>query len=313
MLSHQAVVFPGQGSQRLEMAMDFCDRYPIARAVFESANAALGFDLMAICQEDLEQLNLTACAQPAIVTAEIAMWSVLTTEYGLSPSCFAGHSLGEYTALVAAGVIPFDIAVQLVRRRGELMQSAAAPGFGVMAACIMKDLPDQEFKTIANGHGVDLANDNSNKQVVISGEAGPTEAVIAELEGRFGKALRVVRLNVSAPFHSRHMASLSDSFRDVLQAHAAQYDVSGLGRVLSNYTGEYYVPTGEALIDSLVFQLDHTVRWRDNMAHILNKTDAVIEVGPGRPLSGFFLSAGQKIDAITDCKTLDKCLQGKRI
>ena len=179
-MSVEGVIFPGQGSQRRGMAQDFRDKFLTSRRIFEEASTALGLDIAAICRDETDpRLDLTEFTQPCILTAEIAIFEAVRAEYGYSPVYFGGHSLGEYTALVAAGALPFASAVRLVRRRGKLMQDCVAPGVGAMAAVIMENLPLAELSTRAESFGVDLANDNSAHQVVASGERSALDSFSA--------------------------------------------------------------------------------------------------------------------------------------
>jgi malonyl CoA-acyl carrier protein transacylase len=170
-----ALAFPGQGSQRVGMAKDFHDAFPLARDAFAEASDACGVDLAAIAFEDEEKLNRTEFTQPCILTAEIAMQRVVAAERGLEARWFAGHSLGEYTALVAAGVLRLGEAARLVRRRGALMQQAVPPGEGAMLAVIAKGLELDAIRDALAGLDVDAANHNSSSQIVVSGSAGGVE------------------------------------------------------------------------------------------------------------------------------------------
>ena len=165
-----ALVFPGQGSQRNGMAMDFVAEYSEAAACFESASDVLGYDVQALCGADDERLHQTEYTQPCIVTAEIAMLTVLRQYFGLQPEFFGGHSLGEFAALVAAGAMPFATALTLLRERGRLMQDAAPAGGGAMFAITSStELDFDRVRFLATKSDVDVANENSLCQVVLSG------------------------------------------------------------------------------------------------------------------------------------------------
>ena len=168
---HTALVFPGQGSQRAGMARDFHDAFPSAREVFREASDACGADLATICFGEDERLNLTEFTQPCILTAESAMLRVLSAERGLTARWFAGHSLGEYTALVAAGVLGLGEAARLVRRRGALMQQAVPAGQGAMLAVVGRGWTSASCARELEGLQVDAANHNSSSQIVVSGSA----------------------------------------------------------------------------------------------------------------------------------------------
>ncbi|MFT5683478.1 MAG: malonyl CoA-acyl carrier protein transacylase [Myxococcota bacterium] len=297
-----AAMFPGQGSQKTGMAQDFHDTAPQARAVFEEVSEALGLDMAALCFSDDARLNLTAFTQPAILTAEIAIFRTLVAEHGLTVDVFGGHSLGEYAALVAAGVIPLVEAARLVRRRGEAMQEAVAVGDGAMLAVTGRDLDLAAIRAAADAHGVDLANLNSPEQVVLSGAtegiAAAEVALVTALPGA-----RLTRLTVSAPFHSRLMAPIETNFRALLTASSHTWTVEGVGAVLCNFTGGFY-PDGDraALIDGLTRQISGAVRWTDNMAAVPDGA-TIYEVGPRRPLRGFFRALGVSVTAITNRTT----------
>lgn len=297
-----AAVFPGQGSQKTGMARDFYDSAPQARAVFEEVSDALSLDMADLCFTQSDRLDLTAFTQPAILTAELAIFRTLVAEVGLTVEVFAGHSLGEYAALVAAGVIPLAEAAVLVRRRGEAMQAAVPVGCGAMLAVTGRELDLAAITAAITGLTVDVANLNSPEQVVLSGTTAGIDAAEATLQVALPGA-RLTRLTVSAPFHSRLMAAIEPDFRDHLAASAATWSPASAGRVLSNFTGGFY-PADDpaALIDGLTRQISGAVRWTDNMA-ALSGARAIYEIGPGRPLRGFFRGVGVSVASITNRTT----------
>ncbi len=303
-----AAVFPGQGSQRQGMGKDFYDRMPVCRSVFEEASDALGFDVAAICFEEDERLNLTEYTQPCIVTAEVAMLRGLEQEYGFKAECFGGHSLGEFTALVAAGVMPFAATVQIVRQRGKLMQQAVPVGVGFMAAVISEGIDVQALRDCLAGLPVDMANINSANQVVISGEA----SALPEAEDRCKelfqapKTFRFVRLNVSAPFHSRFMKIIEEPFAAVLARFSSSFDGRNASRVTSNYQGSFHEESVQAVIGNLTSQLSNSVRWRDNMQALAGRSKAVYEIGPGRPLRDFFKTIGVACESVTSLSAAER-------
>ncbi|MEQ9366002.1 MAG: ACP S-malonyltransferase, partial [Leptospirales bacterium] len=256
------VVFPGQGSQYPGMGRDFHATYAAAREVFDTASQALGEDIGAICFESDSRLNLTEYTQPCILATEIAMYRSLEREFGFRPDFFAGHSLGEYAALVAADVMPLDVALRVTKRRGGLMQQAVPVGQGAMAALLMDDIESSGVADLIREHGVEIANRNSPHQLVISGAKDPVFKLMDVLEERL-EDMTVVPLNVSAPFHSGLMRSIEAEFKDTLLQHKSQLNFQNAGRVFSNYTGERHTP--EALIDNLVRQISRTVHWTGNM------------------------------------------------
>lgn len=290
-----AVVFPGQGSQRAGMARDFHDEFGSAREAFREASDACGIDLAAICFGEDERLNRTEFTQPCILTAEIAMLRVLREELGLRAHWFAGHSLGEYTALVAAGVLRLAEAARLVRRRGALMQQAVPAGQGAMLAVVGRALDIDELRAQLEGLCVDAANHNSSSQIVVSGSAADMDEAKARLGG---KGRRLIPLNVSAPFHSRLMREVEPAFAAELGG--AAIAAADAPRVASNYAGGLHSPDAAAVREALVRQISGTVRWVDNMRALAERSTRIVEIGPGKPLSGFFKDVGVDVQAISD-------------
>lgn len=301
-----AVVFPGQGSQRQGMAADFSERFPDSRAVFEQASTALELDIPAIIAGD-PRLDLTEFTQPCILTAEIAMFMALRAHFGLAAERFGGHSLGEYTALVAAGAIPFGSAVRLVRLRGKLMQHAVPVGQGGMIAVVLKALDLDLVRRVAADHGVDVANFNSPSQVVLSGASEPLKAAGDALEAALESAGgRVIALEVSAPFHSRHLATIEPEFRAALQAEAGAFDAARARAVTSNYTGAFHSGETGDLIDALARQISGSVRWIDNMTALAEGAGDIYEVGPNKPLARFFKEMGRDVVSIMNLRGAEK-------
>lgn len=308
-MSTVAVVFPGQGSQRLGMGLDFAEKYPESRQVFERAAQALSWDVTALIGDDDARLNLTEFTQPCILAAEIAMLEALKAHFGFAPTCFGGHSLGEYSALVAAGAMPLGTALQLVHLRGRLMQKAVPAGAGAMAAVIQDPLPLEDVARLAQREGVDIANDNSPAQVVLSGEKGAVERTVAALQPYVDQGMRVVPLTVSAPFHSRHMAAIEPEFRRALEGMKGDLGAAKAVQVTSNFSGGFHAGSADDLIKRLVRQISGTVRWRDNMAALAGVADRIVEVGPNRPLRGFFSAIGVSISAVTDVRSAGKVFE----
>ncbi|TDR22550.1 ACP S-malonyltransferase [Marinicella litoralis] len=298
-----AVVFPGQGAQKLGMAKDFIEQYPVAAKVFETANEVLPFDIYEVCHENADMLNQTNYTQPAILVAEMAMYESLKSEYGLNPKAYAGHSLGEYSALTAAGVISFETALQMVTKRGELMNQAASDG--TMTAIIMDEIPYAEVTRIANQHQVDVANDNSQQQVVLSGlESDMTNAITALTHHYNDVAFRAVPLTVSSAFHSRWMQSVEQVYMEYLQPFKADMNVTNLPQVASNFLGGFYPADKEQLVTALAKQISGSVKWRSNMA--LLQSMQILELGPNRPLRGFFKTIGVDITSVINVKSAAK-------
>lgn len=302
-----AVVFPGQGAQRAGMGQDFFNEVPASRRVFEEAADHLGWDVAALCFSGDERLDLTEYTQPCILTTEVAMLRGIADRFGFTPTLFGGHSLGEWTALVAAGAIPLGAALKIVRERGRLMQGAVPPGVGAMTAVIAEGL---EPETIA-GHltdlAVDVANVNSVRQIVLSGEA----AAVGEAEQRLatvleGSSPRFVRLNVSAPFHSRLMEPILAPFAGILDQLAGDLDGEAAARVTSNYRGGFHSGGREAVREALIKQISHTVQWRQNMTSLAGRAGAIREIGPGRPLRDFFRTVGVTCESVTTLTAADR-------
>ncbi len=277
-------LFPGQGSQRIGMGQALCQAYPeIKKAYFDRADQTLGFDLTRLLFEGPEdELVKTENQQPGIFLVSVAIDRVLRV-HGLQPEAVAGHSLGEYSALVAAGSLDFEEGLRLTRRRGELMAGVAARTGGMMAAVL--GLPAEEVERICGEAAADgvveVANYNSPTQTVISGEE---LAVRRAMElAREAKARKVVELNVSAPFHCRLMAPLAADFAPALKA--ADIRAPKIP-VVANVRAEYE-DTAESVRDNLILQLDAPVRWTASIHRLAaDSFDTFVEVGPGKVLTG---------------------------
>ncbi len=299
------VVFPGQGSQRSGMGRDFHERFVASRHAYEEASEALHVDLRTLCFAPDERLGLTEYAQPAILTTEIAMLRGLAEAFGARPDRFGGHSLGEYTALVAARVIPFADAVRIVRERGRLMQQAVPPGEGRMVAVIAEGLDLTVVARALDGLAVNVANDNSPSQIVISGLV--QDVLVAER--RLAAAdVRLVPLDVGTPFHSAWMAPVEPAFATVLQQSSVRWDTTRAPSVTSNLTGTFHEADPALLRGRLVHQISGTVRWQQNMRALVERPGRILEIGPGRPLRGFFKAIGIAVESITDVRSAERVL-----
>jgi [acyl-carrier-protein] S-malonyltransferase len=278
-----AFVFPGQASQYPGMGKELAEKYPVARAVFDEADQALGFSISKMCFEGTEdELKLTANTQPAILTVSTAAYRVLE-EKGIMPDYVAGHSLGEYSALVAVGALKFEDAVKLVRKRGMYMQEAVAAGQGAMAA-IMGVSPSvviDACKRAAQGEVCAPANLNSPEQTVISGHAGAVKRAV-EIASQLG-AKRSMVLAVSAPFHSALMMPAQEKLEKDLQATPfAELQVS----LVTNVDADT-IRKGDEARSALVRQVSMPVRWEESMRLLLDEgVNTFVEVGPGKVLTG---------------------------
>lgn len=282
-----AFLFPGQGSQHVGMGLELYQQVPEARAVFDQADDLLGFSLSALCFEGPEaDLIDTVNQQPAIFTTSMAVLAGLRAQGWAAPAFVAGHSLGEFSALAAAGAVSFADGLKLVRRRGELMKQAGEREPGAMAAILgMTILAVQQICQDANerhGRGVQIANDNCPGQVVISGDAEALGTAMQLAEQ--GGARKVVRLPISIAAHSPLMASAAASFAQVVDetpVHPAHYPI--IGNVAAQP-----LTTPEAIRAELKAQLTAGVAWASSMNYLLAQgVDAFIEVGPGDTLLSF--------------------------
>ena len=279
-----AFLFPGQGSQHTGMGKDLAENFPVARQVFEEANDALGVDLASLCFNGPEEdLKLTANTQPAILTTSIAALRVLETETGIAPNCAAGHSLGEYSALVCAGALNFADAVRIVRQRGTFMQEAVPVGTGAMAAILGldKETLERVCQQAALGQVVSPANFNSAGQVVI---AGNTEAVDRAMNlAKEHGAKRALPLPVSAPFHCSLMIPAGERLADVLA------DIKVGDMTVPVITNVEAAPNQDAsrVCQLLVDQVSAPVLWEDTIACMIKLgVERYIEIGPGKVLAG---------------------------
>jgi [acyl-carrier-protein] S-malonyltransferase len=298
------IVFPGQGTQRAGMGRDFDAWSKVARATYDEASDALGLDLRALCFADDERLALTEFAQPAILATEIAMFRALQSELGLDADRFGGHSLGEYAALVASGALPLADAVRLVRERGRLMQDAVPVGRGGMTAVIGDALDPASLEPALDGLEVAIANDNARTQVVLSGLASDLPVAQQQIAAALGEErVRFVDLEVSAPFHSPLMAGIEPAFEGILDSVRDRLDEARAACVTSNFSGGFHEPDADRVLERLTRQISAPVRWRANMDALAEAGGRIFEVGPGRPLRGFFKTCGVEVQAICDVRS----------
>lgn len=309
-----ALVFPGQGAQRPGMGKDFYDNIPVSRDTYHEASDAIGWDVAAMCFGEDEQLNLTEYTQPCILATEIAMLRGLCSLYDFSPSFFGGHSLGEYTALVAAGALPLSEALQIVHIRGRLMQEAVPVGVGGMSAVISDGIDvDMIYDTLTD-LPVDVANINSADQVVISGESNAMpEAEKLLMTATRDQTFRFVPLNVSAPFHSRFMNTIVEAFKEAVCSIWKRLESGSAKSVTSNFTGGFHSNSFNEVVDRLVFQLSNPIKWRDNMYSLTSRAGVIYEIGPSRPLRGFFKTIGVKCSSITTLSSAKRVLEDRQL
>jgi [acyl-carrier-protein] S-malonyltransferase len=282
-MSKLAFIFPGQGSQHAGMGRDLADNVTAAKAVFAEADQALGFGLSNLCFNGPEEdLQLTANTQPAILTASVAAFRVLS-ENGFKPDFVAGHSLGEYSALVAAGALSLMDAAKLVRRRGELMQEAVPVGVGAMAAILGIDAGKvaEACQAAAQGQVCGPANFNTPSQIVIAGHKEAVERAVEECKARGAK--RAMMLKVSAPFHSALMMPAQEQMAEPL----ALATFNDLAMPIVNNVDAAVVTSGKASREALIRQISAPVCWTDSMAKLFAEgVETFVEVGPGKVLCG---------------------------
>jgi [acyl-carrier-protein] S-malonyltransferase len=304
-----AFVFPGQASQYPGMGKELAEMYPSAKAVFDEADKALGFSISKMCFEGSEEdLKLTANTQPAILTCSIATYRVLE-EKGLAPDFVAGHSLGEYSALVAAGSLKFADAVRLVRKRGNYMQEAVPAGKGAMAAImgLSPAVVSDVCKRAAQGQVCAPANLNSPDQTVISGDADAIKRAV-ELASQAG-AKRATILPVSAPFHSALMMPAQEKLEHELKkTHFDKLRVP----LVTNVDADT-IETGDQAREALVRQVTAAVHWEESVRLLIEEgVNTFVEVGPGKVLTGLLRQIERSVatlnveDEMSLLKTVEK-------
>ena len=304
-----AFIFPGQGSQHVGMGKEFYDQLRVAKEVFEEADDTLRFSISGLCfHGPEEELKLTENTQPAILTTSVAALKVLQTEKGIDPQFAAGHSVGEYSALVASGALSFAEALQAVRLRGRFMQEAVPVGVGAMAAVLGMEREDVErlCEEVAEGEVVSPANFNCPGQIVIAGHSKAVQRAIERVKTRGKKALL---LPVSAPFHSPLMKPAAARLEKVLEG----ISVRELKLpVVTNVEAEVNT-SAERVKSLLVAQVSSPVRWEESMRRMIRDgIEQVLEIGPGKVLSGLMKRIDSSVGTgnVEDIQSLKKIDRG---
>lgn len=287
-----ALIFPGQGAQKIGMGKDFYETFSVSREVYDRAGEWLGMDVKGLCFEENDKLDITRYTQVGLLTTELAMLKAVET-MEIVPAVTAGLSLGEYAALTAAGKISVEDAVRVIDKRGQFMQEAVPTG-GAMAAVLGLDVESIEKICMETPGLVEIANDNCPGQTVISGEA---EAV--RLAGEAMKAAgakRVAMLNVSGPFHSSMLKGAGERLEPELQrVRWLDSDIPYVSNTISEL-----IRDKEKITPLLVRQVSESVRWQQNMKVMMDMgVEVFVEIGPGKTLAGFAKRINRKIPCIT--------------
>jgi len=309
-----AFLFPGQGAQTVGMGADVAQAFPAAAELFERANGIVGFDLRKVCFEGpAERLNSTTMSQPAIFVTSAALLEVLRTSpatAGLRPDVTAGLSMGEYTALYAAGVVSFEDGLRLVKKRGAVMQAAADATQGGMVSIIglEEDKVRQLCDEASEGELLDPVNFNCPGQIVVSGTAGACERA-ERLAEKYG-ALKAIRLEVAGAFHTPLMFRAAQALQDALWQ--SRISPPGPVKTIVNITAEYYV-SAEGIIDGLTRQLTSPIPWHKCMERLLaDGVEQFYEIGPGRVLTGLMkrINRKTKVTNVSDLSSLKALIEG---
>ena len=307
-----ALLFPGQGSQKIGMASEFYNKFDIVKKIFKSADERLGFSISKIILEGPEEkLTLTENTQPAILTASYSIFKVLKEEFNFDLQTFkffAGHSLGEYSALVSSNSLNFSDAVYLLSERGKAMQKSVPVGEGKMIAILGLDIDELEEIIKKNDNGIcEVANDNSIGQVILSGN----KQAVEEIQQTMKEKIKTIPLNVSAPFHCALMKPASEEMSKKINK--TDFKKPSIN-VISNVTAKPVIET-ETIKTLLVEQIFSTVKWRESII-FMSKSNVsnFIEIGPGKVLTGMVKRTIKgancfSINSITDIKNLQNELK----
>ena len=300
-----SVIFPGQGSQSIGMGKEIYDKYQLVKELFEEANDILNFDLSKLIFEGPKNdLDLTLNTQPAIFLVSYSIFNVIKKEHNIDlnkANFFAGHSLGEYSALACAGYLNFPDALRILRLRGEAMQSSVPKGVGGMLAIL--GTTTENIENIINENSknftVQIANDNSDGQIVVSGKIDDLKKMIDVLKSN---SIKNIQLPVSAPFH----CALMNKATDVMEKHINKLSLStGLNNVISNVTAKSVSDPNE-IKNLLIKQIENRVRWRESVINMIDQnTEQFIEIGPGKVLTGLTKRINKNVKSIS-INTLDE-------
>ena len=300
-----SVIFPGQGSQSIGMGKEIYDKYQLVKELFEEANDILNFDLSKLIFEGpKDDLDLTLNTQPAIFLVSYSIFNVIKKEHNIDlnkANFFAGHSLGEYSALACAGYLNFSDALRILRLRGEAMQNSVPKGVGGMLAILGATTENIEniINENSNKFTVQIANDNSDGQIVVSGKLDDLKKMIDVLKTN---SIKNIQLPVSAPFH----CALMNKATEVMEKHINELSLStGLNNVISNVTAKSVSDPNE-IKNLLIKQIENRVRWRESVINMIDQnTEQFIEIGPGKVLTGLTKRINKNVKSIS-INTLDE-------
>ena len=300
-----SVIFPGQGSQSIGMGKEIYDKYQSVKELFKEANEILNFDLSKLIFEGpKDDLDLTLNTQPAIFLVSYSIFNVIKKEHNIDlnkANFFAGHSLGEYSALACAGYLNFSDALRILRLRGEAMQNSVPKGVGGMLAILGATTENIEkiINENSNKFTVQIANDNSDGQIVVSGKLDDLKKMIDVLKTN---SIKNIQLPVSAPFH----CTLMNKATEVMEKHINELSLStGLNNVISNVTAKSVSDPNE-IKNLLIKQIENRVRWRESVINMIDQnTEQFIEIGPGKVLTGLTKRINKNVKSIS-INTLDE-------